>query len=231
MNPGLADYYRPDGLQAVATVTVLKIPTDGTTVTVNGTVYTYGSAGWRGRTVDEVAQYLAAAINADRNKQDRHTKTNPVTEVWAMHYGTTVRLIASQPGTAGNSLTLATSVAAEFTVSGATFSGGTDSPVVTALGVQQKTWAKATFTSSGTPGTATVLSGTALWVRYFKIFAKSDNTNDGVIGPTSAADMETVAVGLPVQVDSPAGTSLNLGAWYGKSSAASQVFYIYYCPA
>lgn len=287
MNPGLADYYRADGTQAVATVTVLVVPTAGTTVTVNGVVYTYGSAGWTGRTREEVAQYLTAAINADRSKQQFHTKTNPVADVWAMHYGNVVRLIASEPGTAGNSLTLATSVAAEFTVSGATFSGGTlgpsatsaaaaaaslaimddwdesdrakvnpivgqagvaagagavgatvqrvtlasDDPAVALLSVQAKVWAKITYTSSGTPSTPTVLNATPLAVRYFKVFAKSDNSADGVIGPTSAADMETVGVALPVAVDAPTNTSIDLNLWYGQSTAASQIFYIYYCPA
>lgn len=123
MNPNV-ELYRALGRPATASVIVLKVPTGTPTVTINGVVYTYGT-NFVGQTVHEIAKHLCAAVNADRSLYGfGHDKTNPISLVWAMYYGATVILIATEPGTGGNSLTLATSSAEHFTVSGATFSGG-----------------------------------------------------------------------------------------------------------
>ena len=232
MNPGLSDYYKTCGLPATATVTIPKEPTVGTTITVNGTVFTYGSSGFTGRTREEVAQWLAAGVNADRNKQDRHTNTNPISSVFAMHYGNVVRLIATEPGVAGNSLTLATSVATEFVLSGATFTGGAAPTTVgPAPAAATKACARLAYTAHATPNTAKALSASTLLVRYAKVFAGASNTVVLTIGPTAAADMENVEVGLPVAIDAPANTAFDLAAWYAKSSVTVETAVIFYCPA
>lgn len=230
MNPGLLDYYRVAGQPATGTVTVVSMPAVADTVTINGIVYTYGSDGWIGRNMTEVAQYLAAAINADRNRMQFHAQTNPINAVYAVYYGNVVRIIATEPGTSGNSITQATSNSTAFVVSGATLASGAGPTSVTTGAPRRCTWVKGTaYTSSVTPNIPTVIGGT-LYVRYVKLVARAANTDSITVGPSSAADMETVSVGLPVVISPPEGTSFNLGAWYGSSPTASQTFDIYYCP-
>lgn len=232
MNPGLNDYYRTQGLPATAAVTILKIPTVGSSVGIAGIVYTYGADGFVGRTREEVAQYLAAGVNADRNKQDRHGNNQPIGRVYAMHYGNVVRLIATEPGVAGNNLPLVTDDSTAFSLSESLFSGGeaaANLPVAPAA--TTKTWAKLAYTAHATPNTAKVLSESSLLVRYAKVFAGASNTVVLTMGPTSAADMENVEVGLPVAIDAPANTAFDLGLWFGKSSVTVETAVIFYCPA
>jgi hypothetical protein len=120
-------YYRDNGTQATGTVTVLAAPALNDTVTIAGTVYTFGTT-FMANTLklNEVALALAAAVNADPARYGQlHTNTQPVKSVFAIAYGTVVRIIASAPGAGGNALGLAESTGAtKFSVSAATLAGG-----------------------------------------------------------------------------------------------------------
>lgn len=123
MNPGLT-YYMPFGRPATATVVIAAMPATSDTVSIGAYVYTFGS-NFFGSNLQEVAESLTAAINCDRNRQGLTTLKVPVRPYFAVYYGTTVVVIATEPGTGGNALTLSTSAATKFTVSGAIFTGGT----------------------------------------------------------------------------------------------------------
>lgn len=128
-------------------------PAAGDTITVNGVAYTLGAAlGVVNGFFSAYASYglnntvgagnaalsglhykahiaarsFAAAINAFPDLLgDEHTANNPVASgCVAITYGTLVRLFAINPGTGANTLTLATSNAVAFTLSGATLAGG-----------------------------------------------------------------------------------------------------------
>lgn len=115
-----------DSVFATATVTATVGPvTAGDTITINGSVLTGVAAArtsgsnnfdTRGGTVTLVAAEVAAAINDTAN-----SFSSIVTAESALGVVTLKAVIA---GTVGNALTLATSSAGRFTVSGATFSGG-----------------------------------------------------------------------------------------------------------
>lgn len=123
MNPNL-DYYRPWGVQAVADVVVNGVPSAGATVTVAGDAFTFGTD-FQGDNPIQIAIGLAAAINASRGTYGaRHNQSTLLRSYAAVYYGTRIELLATAPGVAGNALTLATSDATNFTVSGATFGGG-----------------------------------------------------------------------------------------------------------
>lgn len=124
MNPGV-EYYRPFGLQAAGYLTVLHVPEVGDTVAIAGVTYTFGTD-FFGQSVNEVALSLASTINADRAyfHVNPAKQLNPSRSVYAIFYGNIISIIASVPGTAGNSLALVTSNALAITVSGATLSGG-----------------------------------------------------------------------------------------------------------
>lgn len=111
------------GVAASATVTFATLPTNATTVTVNGVVFTARTVAanalnarefFVGATTTATATNLAAAINSamDAGLADISASTN----------ANVVTLLANTPGTAGNAFTLATTTGA--TLSGATFSGG-----------------------------------------------------------------------------------------------------------
>lgn len=125
MRPQLS-YYRESGDQASGTITVSAAPTAGDKVTIDSVDYTFGTH-FFGNTLklNEIAYAMACCINADPSTYGAlHTSTNPCRKVFALAYGPIVRVIAVKPGTGGNSLTLTTSAAAVFAVSGGTLAGG-----------------------------------------------------------------------------------------------------------
>lgn len=143
--------YRPFGQPAFAYVDIVTVPAAGDKITINGTDYTFGTHFFgTGRTKFSITQNLAEAIRGEPNG-DGHIIRNPLSVVTAMAYGSITGqamgrlfLFATEPGTAGNALTLTTNNSAVFVVSGATFSGGTDavagnSTVVNAGQVKQTT--------------------------------------------------------------------------------------------
>lgn len=175
----------PEGLPATATVTFDRVLAAGDSVTVNGTAAVFGTD-FQSRNLNtaDVAASFAAWVNGSTDGYgvgSTHVNSNPVGAVWAVYFGNRVTLIARVPGTAGNSLTLATSVSTKVTISGATFAGGTAStafPTGVATSAKQDTQITAeqaiqtavekvipaTTASAVTPSDSTVLTSRAVWV-------------------------------------------------------------------
>lgn len=137
----------PFGLPASQTVTVNKVPVAGTTLTIDGTAYTMGTD-FRGETRESVALAIEQLIRADLGNVDIGS-SNPAKTTTAVSYGNVVRVLASVPGTAGNSITLATSDSTAFTLGGATLANGTAAPTT------------ATSTTLPTGASASQVQGTA----------------------------------------------------------------------
>jgi hypothetical protein len=108
---------------ATGSITVAAVPTAGDTVTIGGTAVTFvaanpvGNQVVIGATAVATAQNLAAFLIGS-------TDSNLVKFTYSVA-GAVVTTNAAALGTGGNSLTLATSDSAAFTLSGATLSGGT----------------------------------------------------------------------------------------------------------
>lgn len=175
MNP--ISTYRPFGQPASATVTVNSVPAAGATVTVAGVAYTYGT-NFFGLHPNQVAEALAATLNADRGNLHLTSNRTAVKSVYAFTIGPVVALMATVPGTAGNSLALATSDSISFTISGATFSGGTS----TSIPVTTATITASPVTSADV---AIAVAGTrvqlAAAVPSEGVIISADQTNTGVI--------------------------------------------------
>lgn len=179
MNP--ISTYRPFGQPAAASVTVLRVPAAGKTVTVNGTVFTMGTD-FHGRNVWELAQALAASVNADRGELNLQPMVgSPVKSFYAFALGTVVWLIATVPGTGGNSFALTTNDSASFTVSGANFSGGTDSTGPGSVGTSFGTGADIIVLAAGTAVQGTSLSTP----RGALICAPADNVGAIYVGSSN----------------------------------------------
>lgn len=112
------------GAAASATVTFGSLPVAGTTITVNGVVFTARATTatmanarefYVGTTTSACATNFAAAVNSAMDAALNDISANSVS-------GNVVYLVASSYGTAGNAYTLSTTSTA--TLSGATFSGG-----------------------------------------------------------------------------------------------------------
>lgn len=177
--------YRPYGQPAVAYVDFLKQPGTGDTITINGVAYVFGTNVFGvGRSVFANCQAFAEAIRGEPNN-DGHSVRNPISGVTAIAYGSTsgqatarLFLLATEPGTGGNALTLTTNNSATFAVSGATFSGGTATGSgsstaanqVTQVAAEQAIQAAvekvipATTAAAVTPSDSTALTSRAVWV-------------------------------------------------------------------
>jgi len=228
MNPGI-EYYRAFGLQAYGTLRVLKTPTAGDTVTINGDVFTYGTDFW-GDTAHKTAESLVAAINGDRARYAGTTnQLNPSRAYFAYFVGDRVVVMASVPGTAGNSITLATSVATTFSVSGATLSGGVDGtmtftgtataelPAATALTKRTVTAGSRTMTSSAIPLTAAPAK-----------FTKLDFIANGAVTfGTSGAQPFSIVANVWYTYHAPPGCILDANDLYFNGTAPTAVAYIY----
>ena len=117
--------YRGDGVQASGTITVNQVPTNGSdTISVNGITYTAGTDFRYREGTYGVATAITAMLNADPDLQHLHSDTDLWKGVNAQQYGNVVRIWASAPGTAGNSIALATNNTTTFTLSGSTLTGG-----------------------------------------------------------------------------------------------------------
>lgn len=102
------------GAAATGTVTIVSFSDiSGGTITVDGNALNEGAAWTAATSNDDTAASLAAAIDALGN-------------VSASSSGNVVTVTASASGTAGNSITLATSHPANAAISGATLAGGVD---------------------------------------------------------------------------------------------------------
>lgn len=135
---GLAGWFAANvstgvAVAATGTITVAVVPTNGDTITINGNVLT-ATTGARtsggddfsidSGTVNGVATEIAAAINDVANSYDGDVSASPA--------GAVVTLTAVTPGAAGNSITLATDNAVAITLSGATLTGGSNDPAMSA---------------------------------------------------------------------------------------------------
>lgn len=126
-------YYLSAGQPATASVVFSDnpAPTAASTITVNGTVYTYTvdwtcGEGSLGRYFGAVsARRFTDAVNGLSDDSRNNLNAVPNKDVFARVFGNKVLLYARVPGTGGNSLTLTTNTSSAFTVSGATFTSGT----------------------------------------------------------------------------------------------------------
>lgn len=116
-------FVKATGARASGTITVVDNTWDGgETITVNGVTLTVVTDFANGASAAASAINIANAINAK------------VSGVFAKAASNVVTVSALDAGDAGNAITLATSDTSEFTVSGATLSGGVDNwPVAIAL--------------------------------------------------------------------------------------------------
>jgi len=89
------------------------------------------------------------------------------------------------------------------------------------------TWAQADGTTSGTPGTATALTASTQAQRAI-IRADDGNSASISIGPDNNASFTLISAGGEYLLEAPAGCVFDLGAWYVKSTSASQAYSIIY---
>lgn len=178
--------YRPFGQPAEGYVLfgINKQPVSGQTVTINGDVYVFGTD-FNGNSAMDAASSLASAVNADPNN-DLSSNDVIAKPYFAAFYGRKVKILATEPGTGGNSITLATNVGSA-TLSGATLAGGTNGAQDGAIPVTTYTYTRTAVTSSGT-----VAAGSrALWFEL-----SSDFT--GTILGQSYDGSTTLQVNYPV---------------------------------
>lgn len=129
MNPGIASY-RQAGAPAWGWVKFLGPMESGAILTINSVDFPID-----GDTPIEAAKRLVAKINLDRSGHLIEVDTaapayDPIKPFWAFYVGPVVYIIATEPGEAGNNITLVYdngggSYPNNATVSGATFTGGT----------------------------------------------------------------------------------------------------------
>lgn len=133
-------HYMTNGRPATGLVTINRVPVGagaGLTVTLDGTAYVWSPPGtstaptslsFTGDTPQKMVQSLVAAINADPSRYGvDHWNNQPIKSIWAVYYGTSIRLIASEGGTGGNSLNISittTTDAYSASISGATLANG-----------------------------------------------------------------------------------------------------------
>lgn len=120
--------YRPFGQPAFGTIQFKTVPASGVTVTIDGTVFTYGTDFSGATTPVRAAQGLTAAIRSSVEYSYINATKQPIRTFTAVYYNDTVFVFATAPGTAGNAITLATSDTSSVSLSGAVLSGGTNSP-------------------------------------------------------------------------------------------------------
>ena len=125
--------YAISSVKASGFITVAGTATNGHTLTINGTVFTFATSPsgasqiGLGSSAANLASLIQAALAAS-------VDTNVVKATYTLHPGTPTRIdiIDNTPGTSGNSFTLATNET-NLTLSGATLSGGTGSLVTADL--------------------------------------------------------------------------------------------------
>lgn len=145
-------FYMAFGRPSTASVIFKPVVAVGNTLTINGTAYTYGTnwgppQGGPYSTTTSVRE-LSNLINGQDQDSRGSMLGAPHATVFSRAAGDTLLLFAREPGTNGNSLTLATNNASAFTLSGGSFSGGTSAP-----GTQGKQ-------SSNAPSSFTILTAT-----------------------------------------------------------------------
>ena len=177
MNPEIS-YYRLGGLQASGNFLIKKVPTAGDTITIDGETFTFGTT-FNGDTIYDVARSLKLAINADSSTYAHaHTSINPSRSTYAIYYGPRVVVVASVPGTAGNSIAIASSNTDAIEASGATLSGGTAGPLIGGGGG-----------GGGTPGDTVITEttyGQAESAGVATEFSRADHTHGTPALPTPA---------------------------------------------
>ena len=209
------EYYRTHGLQAVGTVTFSKVPVTDARVTIDSYAYVYNPAfddlaNFTGHTAEMCAKSLCDCINAKVGTYlHTHNNVNAVKPYYAMYYGPTVLVIASQPGIGGNSLAMVISgdTGGAMAVSGATLSGGVDGAATTSTSTSLSPTASITPLSIET-GTFTATGSAAVMSAVEKKYAKlhilpaAGNAADGTIGD-SVAQPFTLVKGVWYAFDPP----------------------------
>lgn len=133
------------GAAAAGSITIASQPADGDTVTVNGVVFTFKNAAVAatdvaiGAAASNTATALAAALTASTNSNVSAATYQAAASVVSIAYAIKT--------TSGNLFTLATSVPAKVTLSGATLTGGSNPTtkrvdVVTGIGTDLLSLAK-----------------------------------------------------------------------------------------
>lgn len=212
MNPEIS-YYRLGGLQASGNFLIKKVPTAGDTITIDGETFTFGTT-FNGDTIYDVARSLKLAINADSSTYAHaHTSINPSRSTYAIYYGPRVVVVASVPGTAGNSIAIASSNTDAIEASGATLSGGTAGPLIGGGG--------------GTPGDTVITEttyGQAESAGVATEFSRADHTHGTPALPTPA-DIGADATGTAASAvaSHAAGTGVHaIAATTGLQSALDE---------
>lgn len=116
--------YRPFGQPAYGYITIKSVLAAMDTITIDGTVFTFGTD-FSGTVPSRIAQGLCAAINADISVQELNTTMLPVRTFAAIYYQNTVFIYATAPGTLGNGIAMSTSNTAAVTID-ANLAGGSD---------------------------------------------------------------------------------------------------------
>jgi hypothetical protein len=224
------------GAQATGTVTYTTNPTASSTVTLDGTVWTYVSALTSGNqiliqgTLALTLAYAAAVLNAST---DANTALSTYTAS-----STVLTITAKAVGTGGNALTLAASVG---TVSGATLSGGAAGTTGLTLTAKYTGTLGNTVTWILQPGSAKnsyriVLTGTnlttetydsvgagltgnALWIAL----ANAVNNGSSTARPASNLVVATAGSATAVPVTGFAGNTTLSGGTDGVTSITTSV--------
>lgn len=119
--------YRENGTPSTARVVFAAIPPLGSKIVIGGDAFEYGKDFLQSDSLSGVAFNFAAAVDADPDETEFHTRTNPVGLVGCVRYRNEVVLVASVPGTAGNLITLSYDGPEGLVIlSGSHLSGGED---------------------------------------------------------------------------------------------------------
>lgn len=237
MNPGV-EYYRPFGLQASGYITFAQNPAVDAEIVVDDVTYVAGTTFTIGDGPAQTAANFAAAVNADRTGYGvTHTALLPNRSVFAIFYGNKVVIVATQPGTAGNSIVLTSDTDAVL-VSAGTLGGGVDGPTIdveatiTTVGTAAPaiadctdlTWASYERTATGSAIRLAVGSPTNC--RQAIVHADKDNEDDVFIGPDSLTRLRLIP-GQAYNIPTIPGGRFDLYTWYLNGTADDTVVVLY----
>lgn len=221
--------YRPYGQPAFGTIQFKTIPNSSDTITIDGTVFTYGVDFSGATTPVRAAQGLTSAIRSDVEYSYINATKQPIRTFTAVYYNDTVFVFATSPGIAGNSITLATSNTGAIALSAATLSGGTASTspltVTTTASASALTDGSGTITAGGTAQTIFALNAAR---KYLAIQNQSSDVlwvNFGVTAVASEPSIQLPANGGSITYESnfvPSGSVSVIGATTGDAFTAKQ---------
>ena len=234
MNPGL-EYYRPWGQPAQGWFCFGANPVAGDTLAIGATNYVAGSAFEVASGAAETAKNFAAAVNGDRSQYpQRHNQIVPHRTVFAMYYGIYVCIVATEPGVAGNAITL-TGVTGVVATSGATLTGGSAAALAVTATVTSSapTTADATavvwadYVRAGTGAAITLgAAGASTKARLAIVYAPAVNTGTVNIGPNSSVRHPLIA-GQSYTLPTIPGAVFDLNSWYMNGADPNTLTVLY----